>query len=166
MTDLDDIGNAALKNELHLLAAAFDAVADGMIVLDQDDNIRTFNKSFVELWGIPDDVISQSKTGSVLKHILSVLEDPDLFLQQVAKSPNDTNSRTLWDIKGGRTLEVDSKPQILNGTIVGRLLSCRDVTVQQQAILELNKKESFLCNPNWATEDYVCVREEICIKFM
>ncbi len=49
------------EETLSLLKATLEATADGILVVDRDGRIVSFNKKFVEMWRIPDDVILVSR---------------------------------------------------------------------------------------------------------
>src|SRR4051812_44723650 len=49
----EDQTRARLLQTLSLVEAAFEATADGILVVDQNNHISRFNQRFVELWHIP-----------------------------------------------------------------------------------------------------------------
>lgn len=46
------------KNTLSLLAATLESTADGILVVDSDGRITSFNQKFAEMWRIPDQILA------------------------------------------------------------------------------------------------------------
>ena len=52
-----------LRRSLSLLRATLDSTADGILVVDENGKILTYNRRFVEMWRIPDDLVSAGQAG-------------------------------------------------------------------------------------------------------
>ncbi len=123
-----------LKESLSLLAATLEATADGILVVDHDGRIKSFNTQFKNLWRIPDGMLESGDDAKVLSFVLGQLKDPDHFLARVKElygQPHTESSDTI-EFADGRVFERYSKPHIVGDRIVGRVWSFRDVTEQHQ----------------------------------
>jgi len=132
-----------LQSNISLLNATLDASADGILVVDEEGKITTFNQKFVELWRIPQSVLDAHSDEQALAFVLDQLKDADGFIAQVQKlyaSP-DAESFDVLEFKDGRVFERYSKPQYLNSESVGRVWSFRDVTERRQAEAKLRESE-------------------------
>jgi diguanylate cyclase (GGDEF)-like protein/PAS domain S-box-containing protein len=119
-----------LSDTLSLLTATLDSTVDGILVVDNDGTITGFNGRFSEIWRIADNFVSVGDDSSRLSFVLEQLLNPRPFLarhRELASKPENESFDTL-EFKDGRALELSSRPQTVDGTIVGRVWSFRDVT--------------------------------------
>ena len=68
---------------LSLLRATLESTADGILVVDGAGRISTFNRKFVEMWGIPEEVMTSGDDERAIGHVLDQLEDPERFVSKV-----------------------------------------------------------------------------------
>ena len=121
---------AELREALSLVQATLESTTDGILVVDQLGRIRNFNHKFVELWGIPDDVLASRDDERALAFVLDQLKEPEAFLTQVRHlygHPNET-SYDLLEFKDGRLYERYSQAHTVGGVVQGRVWSFRDIT--------------------------------------
>jgi diguanylate cyclase (GGDEF)-like protein/PAS domain S-box-containing protein len=119
-----------LSETLSLLTATLDSTADGILVVDNAGTITGFNRRFSEIWRIGEDFVAVGDSSTKLTFVLDQLLNPQSFLARhkdlVYESENE--SFDTLEFKDGRALELTSRPQAVDGTIVGRVWSFRDVT--------------------------------------
>lgn len=123
----------AVEKTLSLLKATLEATADGILVVDRDGKIVSFNRKFVEMWRIPPEIISSRDDNQALAFVLDQLSDPERFVRKVKElydHPADQSYDWL-EFKDGRVFERYSHPQKIGGNIVGRVWSFHDVTRQR-----------------------------------
>jgi len=119
-----------LQGALSLLRAILEATSDGILVVDLQGMILCFNRRFLEMWRIPDHVLSLREDASSLVFVLDQLQDPDGFETKV----NELYAQPLADsvdvlkFKDGRIFERYSRPQCIGDTPVARIWIFRDVT--------------------------------------
>jgi diguanylate cyclase (GGDEF)-like protein/PAS domain S-box-containing protein len=121
---------AELRETLSLLSATLDATADGILVVDRDGRITSFNHKFCAIWRIPDSVLESRDDAAALAFVLQQLRDPETFLTKVRElySQPEAESFDIIHFADGRVLERSSTPQRVEGAVVGRVWSFRDVT--------------------------------------
>ncbi len=124
--------NARLESSLALLLATLEATADGILVLDNEGNVVSFNQRFARIWHLSDQVLGDCPQQS-LDSILDALFAPDVAYFQDLLTQIHTEAHNFFQLKNDRVIEYYLRPQYLNGQIVGRVWSFRDVTQAKQA---------------------------------
>ncbi len=116
------------------LTGILESTADGILAVDEKGKVIRTNGRFAELWHIPKSLMDSGDDEALLKFVLGQLIDPDAFMRKVqrlyASSAEDMDTLVFKD---GRYFERHSSPLILNGSILGRVWSFRDVTERKQA---------------------------------
>src|ERR1043166_167871 len=127
--------DAGLREPLPPLNAAFDATADGILVVDLAGHIVSFNRKFAELWRIPDSILETRDAAQTIAFVLEQLADPQGFLNKVRDltAPPAASSFDVLTLKEGRIFERLSQPQRIGDKSVGRVWSFRDVTEAKRA---------------------------------
>lgn len=150
---IEHVGNReSLRKTVSLLNATIESTADGILVVNREGKIVSSNKKFVELWGIPEAIMSTRDDSKALAYVLNQLKDPDCFISVVRGlyDKPEIESFDVLEFKDGRVFERLSKPQIIDHEIVGRVWSFRDITQRRKAEIAAevaNKaKAQFLAN--------------------
>ena len=133
-----------LEKSLSLLRGTLEATVDGILVSQNAENIVAFNQKFVEIWGIPEAVITSREISQVLPFILKQLKHPEAFLEQAKDlfAQLDAKRYGLFELKDGRVIERYSQPQRLGKIIIGRVCSFRDITERNRTQSALLKSEA------------------------
>ncbi|MFH0810513.1 MAG: ATP-binding protein [Pseudomonadota bacterium] len=135
-----------LKHSVSLLQATVESTADGILAVDNEGTILTYNHNFVEMWGIPDSIMEPRDHYIARKFIAGQLADQKGFLDSTREyylNP-DVASCAILDLEDGRTHECCAMPQRLGGKIVGRVYSFRDLTPHKKAQAELRQAQASL----------------------
>jgi two-component system, sensor histidine kinase and response regulator len=133
----------ALRRSLSLLRATLDSTADGILVVDREGKVTSFNRKFLSLWKIPQSLAARGDDGQLLQSVLEQIRDPEAFLAKVHDlcSRPEVESNDVLEFRDGRVFERSSKPQRIGKEIVGRVWSFRDVTEQRRAEEALQRSE-------------------------
>lgn len=124
-----------LKESLSLQRAALESTVDGILVVNKNRKIATYNQKFVQMWRIPADIIALKDDKEALSFVVYQLKDPESFLAKVGEmyAQPEAESCDILEFKDGRIFERYSKPQRLGEEIVGRVWSFRDITERRMA---------------------------------
>ncbi|MBF0515841.1 MAG: PAS domain S-box protein [Nitrospirae bacterium] len=144
--EIDECRNTEqyLHNETKsILISALESTADGILVVDREGKVIYYNRKFIDLWQVPDYLLSTKDDGRLLSFALEQLIDPDTFISKV-KALYDKPAENSFDtieLTNGRIFKRYSQPQKMDDKIIGRVWSFRDVTAAKAAERELIKSE-------------------------
>ena len=131
------------ENHLHsllnrnnaLLKAQQDAVLDGILVVDENRQVVSYNQHFCKIWKIPDDIISEGSSPKLLAYVLTQILYPESFIEKVNylyEHPEEISIDKIY-FKDGRIFERYTSPiQSSSGEYYGRIWNFRDVTESQR----------------------------------
>jgi len=118
-----------------LLQATLEAVADGILVVDGAGAIASYNRQFVDLWGISEGILATRDDRAALGFVVDQLKEPTAFLAKVEAlyAQPEVSSYDVLELQDGRMIERYSQPQQIDGITVGRVWGFRDVTERKRA---------------------------------
>ncbi len=131
-----------LLQSISMTEATLESTIDGILVVGHDGNILKTNKRFIELFNIPEEVLTSRVDEKVIDYVQIQTKYPEDFLKKVQylyQHPFE-ESFDFIEFKDGRVYERYSRPQTIGQEVVGRVWSFRDVTERKNA--EANLKES------------------------
>ncbi|HEY4083904.1 MAG TPA: EAL domain-containing protein [Burkholderiaceae bacterium] len=123
-----------MQGSLSLLNATIESTSDAILVIDNDDRIKLYNRRFIEFWNIPPELEVETNDARVREFVCKQLVDPERFLASI-KTLQQHPQRDSFDtlhFNDGRVLERQSFPQRLGDRIVGRVWNFRDVTERRR----------------------------------
>ncbi len=118
---------------------------DGILVVNQNQEMVSFNKNFVEMWGIPHNVVQSRSDEAALQSVLDKLESPEEFLRGVQHlySIKEERCRDELKLKDGRLFDRYSAPMIgSDNEYYGRVFYFRDITQGKRAEQALRESEA------------------------
>lgn len=114
-----------------VLATQQETSLDGILVVDAEARMISHNRRFVEMWGIPDEIMASGSDERALQFVLEKIADADAFLKSVRhlyEHRNKTNSYII-ELKDGRVFERYSAPMFdAEHKYYGRVWYFRDIT--------------------------------------
>ncbi|MFC4542862.1 PAS domain-containing protein [Halosolutus amylolyticus] len=153
-SDVADVVHRALRNhrsvrqrqELEfrwsLLKAQQEAIPDGVLVVDGDGEILSYNARFEALWDLPEAVLETGTGDDVFEHVRQQVAAPGAFAEQVehlVETPTATSHAEVA-LADGRTFELYSTPVRGDSRQYGRLWMSREITDRKARETELELK--------------------------
>ncbi|MGZ8261069.1 MAG: GAF domain-containing protein, partial [Caldimonas sp.] len=123
-----------LAHTLSVMKATLESTADGILVTDVAGRVTAFNQKFLEIWYLPQDLVATGVHGDLVRKVSNLLLDPEAVAERIASvyGTSETTLDTL-QLRDGRWFERYSRPQQIEGEIVGRVWSYRDITARKLA---------------------------------
>ena len=137
-TNLDITERKQAEEELRgsevRLRGVVESTADGLLVVDRNGRVIIQNGRFGEMWRIPSELLARGDDNALVAHVAEQLSEPDAFLARVrALYGMDAEQMDELRFKDGRVFERFSRPLVLQGAVMGRVWSFRDITERKQA---------------------------------
>jgi PAS domain S-box-containing protein len=137
----------AASHSVSLLRATIESTNDGILVVDTAGGVVDWNGRFLEMWRIPEAVMSSRDEQRAQAYVREQLTDPDGFAAKVSElyGRPEQESLDILRFRDGRIFERYSRPQWMSNEIVGRVWSFRDITERkrmEEEILKAQKLES------------------------
>jgi diguanylate cyclase (GGDEF)-like protein/PAS domain S-box-containing protein len=126
---------AETRRSLSLLQSTLESTADGILVVDRQGKIASYNRRFAQIWRVPYETLQEIDDAALITLVLDRLQDPQSFLakvQELYSRPHDESFDVLA-FADGSVIERYSVPQLLDGAAVGRVWSFREVTERHRA---------------------------------
>lgn len=123
-----------LETSLSLLRSTLESTAIGIVAVNFEGDILSLNQKFVDMWQIPESLILSKKCPQCKAFFENQLKDPQTFSRLIweVSSQSDFESYDILELKDGRVFAHYSKPQLLEGKIIGRVWSIWDITESKQ----------------------------------
>jgi PAS domain S-box-containing protein len=129
--DAEDLAYA-----LAVMRATLEATADGILAVDQAGRITSLNTNFLEIWGMPQELVDLRDTQKFRAFIAQQLKHPERYLARTAEiEASREQSFDLLELADGRSIERYSDVVVVGGRAVGRVWSFRNVTQRQESDL-------------------------------
>jgi PAS domain S-box-containing protein len=131
----------ALRTSEAELRVILESTADGILAVDSQGKVIKANQRFVELWRIPQSLMDAGDDRALLDFVLKQLSDPDAFLKKVQELyGSDAVDMDTLVFKDGRVFERYSFPMLMDGAVIGRVWSFRDITERKRQEREISEK--------------------------
>jgi PAS domain S-box-containing protein len=154
LTDITESKRAeeALAFTYIILRTQQELSIDGILVVDGNGKILSYNQRFVDMWGIAPDVIESQSDERALQSVTDQLAGPEQFRQKVKQiyQSRDKVSSDEVILKDGRSFDRYSAPMVgASGKYYGRIWYFRDITerkhaeeVRERLVTELESKNT------------------------
>lgn len=126
--------NQSLDESLSLITATLESMQEGILALDENEQILVNNQKLLNLWNIDAGLASNgdAKLTSqlLLKQMASQIEDPSCFLTMIVNQCKAPKKEMIKELKlnNGQILELYIHPRYLHNESRGVVLSFREIT--------------------------------------
>jgi PAS domain S-box-containing protein len=139
-----------------ILFTQLETSIDGILVVDEDDKIVLNNRRFVEMWGLPPELVEQKDDEPVLQFVKNKVADQQLFIESVRylyENKQETSHEEIV-LKDDRIFERYTAPMMgKDDKYFGRIWYFHDITQLKRSEIELtqiNRALRMLSNTNQA----------------
>src|ERR1041385_8637964 len=122
---------ASLRTTVGILKAQQEATIDGILVVDTEGKILSYNRRFLDIWQVPHEVAATADDNELLGYAAERVADWDSFIELVNylyHHRDETRSNDIVPLKDGRVLSRATVPVRAGDRITGRAWYFRDVT--------------------------------------
>src|SRR5687767_12497835 len=126
-----------LRTTTAILKAQQEATLDGILVVDLERRVMSYNRRFLEIWGIPPSVGASADDQGLIHYAIALVADPDEFVRSVNdlyEHPTAVRSDQPIALKDGRIISRTSVPVTTSdGVLAGRAWYFRDITESRRS---------------------------------
>jgi PAS domain S-box-containing protein len=124
------VADLELRTARSLVEAILDATADGILVVGTDGRVVGCNQRLVEMWHLDHSELAGADHTSLSTAVREQMVRPVGAVSTIERilGCQEGESSEVLELEDGRAFEGTSKPQTVDGTVVGRVWSFRDVT--------------------------------------
>jgi PAS domain-containing protein len=128
-----------------LVDATLEAIDSAILVVDQARKVINYNLYFAEIWQLSSPLRQLDDGDESFKLILEKLVDPQHFLDEIVKpySQLEVEHSDKIACKDGRIFESVSRPVFLDGKMIARIWSFRDITAIENSKRTLQTEIGF-----------------------
>lgn len=130
-----------------LLVAQSEASPDGILIVTTGREIIFYNQNFVQLWGLPEDVLATRSSVAAVDYVVNQVADPAAFteMSEYLYEHPEASAQDEVLLQDGRVLDRRSQPITHpDGSIYGRVWYFRDITERKRDEQTILQQREFL----------------------
>lgn len=118
------------NQSVSMIHATLESSSDGVLVANNAGKITYYNHKFVELWEVPNFILSAGHKDIFFEYASKKMEKPREFLEKIkrVKEGSPAVDADVTTFQDGRVFEWYTQPQKLDQDVIGRVWSFRDIT--------------------------------------
>ena len=123
-----ELRTAELAASLALMQATLESTADGILATGDNGCVSGFNARFLQMWRLSDDVAVGGKYQPLFEEMSRQVVGPTAKDAATILADAPAESFDTLDLTDGRVFERYTRAQTIDGRVIGRVWSYRDVT--------------------------------------
>ena len=137
-----------LQKSLSIFAATLESTADGILVVDTKNKAVVSNQRFLQMWKLDRPPTEFRDSNEFWGLLLAQMEFPKDFLasRNHLRDHPEEEDNLVMPLKDKKVYEVHSRPERIEGMVVGRVWSFRDISQREWAGGLLNVEKQVLEN--------------------
>jgi diguanylate cyclase (GGDEF)-like protein len=123
-----------LKASYAMLESTLEATADGIVVTSLTGDIIKYNQRFADIWNLPSPMGEFGNCDQLVGHVCTQVSDTSGFIERthgMYEAPLAA-FEDEFELKDGRIIQRIAQPHYMDGEVVGRVCSLRDITEQRK----------------------------------
>jgi len=131
-----------LERKNTILSTQQETSLDAILLVDEHARILSYNRNFVDMWSIPQEMIEANQDEPVLQTVVTQIEDPEAFIARVKYLYDHPQARSqdILRTKNGRTIDRFTAPVVgPTGESYGRVWYFRDITERERVDSSLRR---------------------------
>ncbi len=151
-----------IKETLSLLNSTFESSTNAIVIVNNKKQIVEYNRKYLQMFGLPDFPIGESED-VILQKVQDIIYNYEDFMRKIESlyEQQNTTSFDIIALKDGRFVERHSRPQYVDGKIVGRVWSFLDVTERKTFESEQIRNEKKLLKSESQLRKYAQHLQEV-----
>lgn len=160
---------AALNRSNTFLKAQQESAPDGILVVDENNQVLFYNRKFYQIWQIPESLVQQGNDRKILELVVTKPQNPEEFLAKVDylyQHPEIVSKEDIL-LKDGRTLErYTAAVRSSEGAYYGRIWYFRDISLSKAASEALQASEARLKQKASQLEATLCELQQAQVQLI
>lgn len=139
---IKELLNNKLQESEKILKAILNSTENGVLVVDNNNNIIHANNRFVEMFNVSNDLLEFRDNNRLISCISEQLKEPDKFVSRIQELK--TRKKLVKDIlyfKDGRIFRRVTCPLLLKEKSIGQVIVIQDITQQRKMEEKLIESE-------------------------
>jgi len=132
---------------LAALRAALDTTAEGILAATADGRILHLNRSCIDLWRLPEEVVQRGVVQEIWEFTASRFSDPGHYLARIPEIHESSEAVSdILELAEGKYFERASARLLAGSRVIGRVWRFRDVTERRESGLVAHRLAAIVEN--------------------